>query len=256
MADLTVGGTALTNQRIQPAEGSRVPAVGTDPEGATQNPAAETTAFQRLSAAEKTAFDVLAELRQKGTELAKVYENEAAVKALTENANSGDNSKVSNAQQIQETEESRQQRLAIIAGEDGVQTAPARELQAPADTAAQRDARLEALAGGRQTASVEFGPEEALREAKLQQEARELEQAILEVSKLADESGIEQNNGVAGRNLKGYIATLNALRVAAQSPDTNLEVARQTREDILQNAQLAALSYASISKDLAEATLK
>ena len=263
MAELSIGGTPLANQRIASADGARAPAVGTDPNSTKQSTGNETSTFQRLSAAEKAALDVLSDIRQKGSELGNIYEKEQTIqnrqgnptaRVLDEsNKNSADQSATDRI--AQENSETRQRQVEIIAGNDESEVNNQAPIS-PVNNAEVREQRLEALAGGSDNvASAEFGPEEALRKAQVRQSARELEQAILEVSKLASESG-EGNQNVAGGNFEGYIANLNALRVAAQSPDTNIELARQTREDILQNAQLAALSVRNISSDVAKATIE
>ena len=263
MAELSIGGTPLANQRIASADGARAPAVGTDPNSIKQSTGNETSTFQRLSAAEKTTLDVLADIRQKGSELGNIYEKEQTIQKRKENdaAQVLDQRNKSNSDQgatdriAQENSETRQRQIEIIAGNDEPEVNNQATIS-PVNNAEVREQRLEALAGGADNvASAEFGPEDALREAQVRQSARELEQAILEVSKLASESG-EGNENVVGGNFEGYIANLNALRVAAQSPDTNIEVARQTREDILQNAQLAALSVKTISANVAKATIE
>ena len=263
MAELSIGGTPLANQRIVSADGARAPAVGTDPNSTKQSAGNETTTFQRLSAVEKSSLDVLAELRQKGSELGNVYKEGQKLQNLQGNAtaeaidqnNRSNNIDNSSDKIAREGSDARQRQIEIIAGDTEIE----QNKDVVANTLNSNEARqkrLEALAGGESNLqSVEFGPEQALREAELRQSARELEQAILEVSKLASENG-EGGQNVAGGNFEGYIANLNALRVAAQSPDANIELARQTREEILQNAQLAALSVRSISADVAQATIE
>ena len=263
MADLSIGGTPLANQRIVSADGARAPAVGTDPNSTKQSAGNETTTFQRLSAVEKSSLDVLAELRQKGSELGNVYKEGQKLQNLQGNATAKVIDEINRSNNLenaadkipQEGNDNKQRQVEIITGGTEIK----QNTETVANTLNNNEARqkrLEALAGGESNLqSVEFGPEQALREAQLRQSARELEQAILEVSKLASENG-EGSQNVAGGNFEGYIANLNALRVAAQSPDANIELARQTREEILQNAQLAALSVRSISTDVAQATIE
>ena len=269
MAELSVGGNQLANQRVIPADSARAPAVGSDPNSPKQSSGNETTSFQRLSATEKTSLDVLSDLRQKGAELGNIYKQEQTIKSNLSNptaqaladTNKANSNQIGTDQIAKEisalkkiTSEIKKGQIEIIAGQGETDTDSVTPI-VPVDNAESRQQKLEALAGGSQNvASAEFGPEEALREAEVRQSARELEQAILEVSKLASENG--EGSNVAGGNFEGYIANLNNLRVAAQNPDANIELARQTREDILQNAQLAALSVKNISADVAQATIE
>ena len=262
MAELSVGGNQLANQRVIPADSARAPAVGSDPNSPKQSSGNETTSFQRLSATEKTSLDVLSDLRQKGAELGNIYKQEQTIKSNLSNptaqaladTNKANSNQIGTDQIAKEISDTKQRQIEIIAGQGETDTDSETPI-VPVDNAESRQQKLEALAGGSQNvASAEFGPEEALREAEVRQSARELEQAILEVSKLASENG--EGSNVAGGNFEGYFANLNNLRVAAQNPDANIELARQTREDILQNAQLAALSVKNISADVAQATIE
>ena len=79
MAELSIGGTPLANQRIASADGARAPAVGTDPNSTKQSTGNETSTFQRLSATEKATLDVLSDIRQKGSELRNIYEKEQTI---------------------------------------------------------------------------------------------------------------------------------------------------------------------------------
>tara|TARA_B100001094_G_scaffold325311_1_gene379430 strand:- start:529 stop:1245 length:717 start_codon:yes stop_codon:yes gene_type:complete len=238
MADILIS-AATRNQGVTPADTGRVPVAQNDPEGPVRSATRETTAFQRLSPADKTSMEALGDMRQKGDALTRVYEALKQLKPPGADINfqdSIDDVKVPND--------------------------PASVGEAIVNLNAQENPDVRRQDGGSTTAESDiqavedFGPEETLKTLELRSAARELEQAIIKVSQLGEEASGSAGGKVAGASLQGFVSTLSNMRAAAQNPNANQELARRTREDVVQNAELAVQSFRTISADLAKATIQ